>query len=451
MRKASGEWRVMRGDRGLAEIPTSDPGRRTSHRYRGMTLVEVLMSMLVMGIGVLSVVALLPLAFVRAVNATNLTNGTILRFNAEAQLYLDQLDLEYVFPNWQPNTTYVAGANPSIVLSATGNNNVRFVVQTAGVSGGTEPIWNTTIGGNTTDGGVTWTAVDHSHYVIDPLCWNTMALAGSGLQGALGNNRGTLGTVGAPPNGTAIERFNAGINAGNAAGVSTAAQLVTLPDSWVQQARGPATNIQLNSVDLAGVDLTGVSYTATPGPTPTINSRAVLTDASGKVSETRLITGISVAGTTSTISWGGAPPAAAPGNDPLLTGFTPAQVRVETQDRRYTWMLTVRRTSSGFPNVDVTTFFNRTLTADDEQTYASNGSGLQFTVNYGGSPKPFVKKGGFLFDVTYGRWYRITSFTDNGTQLTVAVSQSRPSTDGSTFTVVFMRGVVNVYSFPLKS
>jgi len=34
-----------------------------------------------------------------------------------------------------------------------------YVVTTAGTSGGTEPVWNTTIGGTTTDGSVTWTTV----------------------------------------------------------------------------------------------------------------------------------------------------------------------------------------------------------------------------------------------------------------------------------------------------
>ena len=30
-----------------------------------------------------------------------------------------------------------------------------------------------------------------------------------------------------------------------------------------------------------------------------------------------------------------------------------------------------------------------------------------FTVNYPAGQKPFYKKGGFLFDCYFGRWYRI--------------------------------------------
>jgi hypothetical protein len=455
-----------------------------------MTLVEVLMSMLVMGIGVLGVVALLPLAFVRAVQATNLTNGTILRFNAESQIYVDQFDLEYVFPYWQPNTTYAQGPAttggpqpppPSIVLGV-GNVRYRCFQTGTSISPG-PPQWNTTVGAQWSEmpgnaNAVQWITEDHSHYVIDPLGWNTMGLVGNNLQGVLGNNQGTAGTIGVPPTGTGIERFNGGINAsadggnattGDANSVALASARVTLPDSWVEQARGPATNLQpqpppantgYSSVDLAGVDLSGVQYfgavapnNGSPGAFPTITSRVVFTNATqpataGKLALTRLITNIKVnAGPVSTITWGGTA-----SNDPLPAGYTPTQVRVETQDRRYTWMLTVRRTSSGPPNVDVTVFFNRTLTADDEQTYSSAAvAQTQFTVTYGASPKPFAKKGGFLFDVTNGRWYRVINIADNGTALSVTVDRPRPLTDGTNFTAVFMRGVVNVYSFPLKS
>jgi Tfp pilus assembly protein PilV len=470
-------------------------GRRadgpTRHAFTGLTLVEVLMSMLVMSIGILAIIGLLPLAFVRAVQATNLTNGTIHRFNAESQIYLDQADLEYVFPNWQPNTAYVQGAAttggpqpapPSIVLAG-GTSNVRFRCTTTGTSGATAPTWNSIVGQTTTEStGVTWITEDQSHYVIDPLGWNTLAASGGTLQGALGNDRGTIGLIGASPSGTAIERFNGGINASIDGGAATAADAhsialaalrVMLPDSWAEQARGAATNVTPSTVQLANVDLSGVQYFGVsaptnggPGPFPTIASRVVLLNptapaTAGKSSQARLITNITVANSplVSTITWGGTAGNATANNDPLPTGFTPSQVRVETQDRRYTWMLTVRRASSGLPNVDVTVFFNRTFSVDDEQTYPSSVvSQTQFTINYGSlptppalPPKPFAKKGGFLFDVTYGRWYRVTNVTDNGTQMTLTVDRARPSTDGNTFTAVFMRGVVSVYSFPLKS
>ena len=76
--------------------------RSASSAPAGLTLVEVLMSMLVTGIGILSVIVLFPLAFVRAVQATNLTNGTILRYNAESLFDADPTDLVYIYPFWEP-------------------------------------------------------------------------------------------------------------------------------------------------------------------------------------------------------------------------------------------------------------------------------------------------------------------------------------------------------------
>ena len=57
------------------------PGAR-----RGVTLTEVLMSLLVMGIGVVSVATLFPLAVLRGAKATQYTAGTVLKQNAEETL-----------------------------------------------------------------------------------------------------------------------------------------------------------------------------------------------------------------------------------------------------------------------------------------------------------------------------------------------------------------------------
>ena len=55
---------------------------RTSFR-RGATLTEVLMSLMIMSIGVVSLATLFPISAARVLEASNLTNATVLRFNAE--------------------------------------------------------------------------------------------------------------------------------------------------------------------------------------------------------------------------------------------------------------------------------------------------------------------------------------------------------------------------------
>ncbi|MEX2287655.1 MAG: hypothetical protein WD648_11240 [Planctomycetaceae bacterium] len=69
--------------RPLAPARLSSP---QASRTSGATLLEVLMAMVVMAIGVLTVATLFPISVLRAVQATKLTNATIMRFNAESAI-----------------------------------------------------------------------------------------------------------------------------------------------------------------------------------------------------------------------------------------------------------------------------------------------------------------------------------------------------------------------------
>jgi len=71
-------------------------------------------------------------------------------------------------PNWAAPTAYTVreardAATGSVVRptddSASGFNDRHFKCTTAGTSGGSEPAWNLTIGGTTSDGSVTWTTI----------------------------------------------------------------------------------------------------------------------------------------------------------------------------------------------------------------------------------------------------------------------------------------------------
>ena len=264
MKKASGEWRVASGERGAgvsAGVPTPDSGLQTPHAG-GLTLVEVLMSLMVTGIGMLGVVALLPLAFVRAVQATNLTNGTILRYNAESMIDFNPRLLLRWQPQQYSNTAYqVGGTSCSCRILPL----IGFQCTTAGnVGPRCRRRWNPTVGGTTTDNTARLddglqnqqrAAHPPPRFVIDPLGWNAL---GTALQTILGNN----GAGGVDPN--AHPRFNGEITnviGRRPAGLS-AGQLGRTSACSGQRAP-PRRRLVLNNVDLSGV---GLPATATAPP-----------------------------------------------------------------------------------------------------------------------------------------------------------------------------------------
>ncbi len=67
-------------------------------------------------------------------------------------------------PTWAATTGYTVrsakdAATGSVVKPSVANDR-HFKCTVAGTSGGSEPSWNTTLGGTTTDGSVTWTAIE---------------------------------------------------------------------------------------------------------------------------------------------------------------------------------------------------------------------------------------------------------------------------------------------------
>ena len=67
---------------------TTDYSEDSLSNRSGATLTEVLMAILIMGIGMIGVISLFPAAVLRSVQAHALTSSTNLRFNAEASLAL---------------------------------------------------------------------------------------------------------------------------------------------------------------------------------------------------------------------------------------------------------------------------------------------------------------------------------------------------------------------------
>lgn len=355
----------------------------------GVTLSEVLVSMLLMSIGVVSLATLFPISVLRTAQATQLTHAVFLRNNAEAAI--------------ESNLGLLS--NSQIALNTLA--------------------------------------------VVDPL----------GFQNGLG---GTL-------TGTTIARTN-----GGATTLATARQLAGLPDSWSLVFEDKVGSFTAGSVTVP---------TAFSGMTPaSVNYRAILVDATGKLAVVRNVTG--VAGTT--VSWG----------NPLPTTFTPARMRVEAQEIKYSYILTVRKLSiptvlgdtSWESEIDVAVFFGRSFKAADETPVAitlpgavnlGTAAGTGYDNNYGvrgvdddglngtddagelGWPgsddnrtiivtgTPFLKKGGYMLETSMLKWYRIVNF--NSTTGAVLLDRDIRVTPATTQTgvssAIFMKGIVDV--FPL--
>lgn len=410
----------------MRRMVRTTPGPST--RTTGVTLTEVLMSVLVMGIGVLSVITLFPISFLRSVQATNLTNATILRYNAESQIDLNRVLVDGV-PQWQPNTAYAVGdevvANPLVPTNPQSNNRL-FRATNGGTSFDDppgQPTWDIIVGNTTNDNGITWETVDHSVYVIDPLGWNLMGA----LQNEFGNDAGAVAA-------DAPTRFNVGfIN-----DEPGAARFVRLPDSWIHITEAVIGAATPTSVDLLNTDLSDLSLDDPVTPADEPASRIVLLDDTGRNSIVRRITSFTFDAptTTTTLNW-----------DEPVVGFTATSARVETEERRYTWMLTVRRLSDGTANINVVVFFRRNFAETDEEVFDVLGAGANINQLELDGPVPNLRKGGFLFDVVNGRWYRIQELLNEGTNRPIVTLDQAP-VDPIT-RVIIMRGIVDVY--PIKT
>lgn len=123
-------------------------------------------------------------------------------------------------PTWQASTAYTkratGDAKTGSVVKPTTANDRYFRCSVAGTSGGTEPTWNTTLGGTTTDGTVTWVAIKALkasglvESIIDPHTINDSALtqqiwAGGLLTWLTGDNAGAAQEIKADSAGGNIE------------------------------------------------------------------------------------------------------------------------------------------------------------------------------------------------------------------------------------------------------
>ena len=326
------------------------------HRRQGVTLTEVLMSLMIMSIGVVSLATLFPIASLRVLEATNLTNSTIVNFNAEG----------------------IVDAFPNMVNDADGSGSTR------------EELGRS--------------------FIVDPLGWrehvDQFGIASVTDPRLIYFEYNRPSGINLPiltlPNGTLRPTRFFGENAAAPQIFTTldvTRQIVSLPDTttdivdtfpdpdgsvttaYVTNAAGRIRGLVLPAnVDLSVVALEPSLY------------QALIFDKSGKYSETRTLS--SVVGQQ--IEWAqdlNLDGSIGPGEDRALplrftadASGTPnvGLVRIEQPVPYYSWMLTVHKDANGPVNVDVVVFNKRDFSELSEQIYF--GDLVRHTVGHDGVP-----------------------------------------------------------------
>lgn len=444
----------------------------------GATLMEVLMALLVMGIGVTSVIAIFPIAWMRSIQATQLTNGKLLADNArelirtpivhsvpggswrtlpssERMHVLDcslfrsgtvgipaDIDSQVFRGEWQPNMTYSVGQ----IVTPTENMRDRWFICTAsaatpGLSGYVEPNWQETYSGQTiVDGQLQWScevvgnvqpvtanSYDALNYIVDPVGWNTLADNAADVldDATIVNDFGykTTNGIGSrsyfnssdPINTRPLLRLN-----GGALTIQEAHAIAGMPDNWLPSQETKTTPVSINALGMTlspKVDLTGISFG---------NHRVVVRSLLSKQVAHRAIDSINA--TTGTITWIEPLPAAFD-QDSSTAGLQIAdvEVQIEAYEPRYSWLATVNKSPLGARHVTFAVFFNRNSSPTDEHIYDANLGNVgaagwagvtnpdQIMIRWGtGEPKPLVRNGNYLLDARRARWYHIVT-SDIGT------------------------------------
>ena len=400
----------------------------------GVTLTEVLMSLMIMSIGISSVMVLFPISVLRSVQSTQLTNAAILKYNTEARV---RQNLSLVF---DPDGDYRLAGNSASGQSAAMMEHYR--------GGGTR------------------------NYVVDPVGYhNLLAQDNTGDQNVDGNDdiiARAFGNDGTGPgfvdgqNRVIIPRFDGGvlaqfigsdpsqINSANltadqlAAMQLLAAKIGRLNDGRINQLDTFAAQLVFDNNNTAiGVipvdavtqeELIAIPTAATtrPGnliPDPEL-CEITLFSLDNQFSQTYPLTYIDTANRK--IFWSEYDDA---GNSvdfnangtldvrPLPLEFydsngNPQIGRIILRTVRpadFSWLLTVRRASDGQARgVDVVVRYHSETKVADERLFAASfvaGSGV-VGLRAIGDPQPILKRGGFIFDARNARWYRITSYEE---------------------------------------
>lgn len=469
---------------------------------RGVTLIEVLMSLMILALGVSSVMVLFPISVLRSVQATQMTNAAILKTNAVTLINARQ---QLIFdPDGDGNLQEHIGRQ----------NELNYIVDPSGCFAIAQD---------------TFFAVPYSPFATlsagnDPSLPNDSTLrGGADWFGNLDTNGD-----GIPEPFPVLPRYDGGIRVGTMSPTYPlgfrplggdpaeiqalrllASSLSKLGDAWETQydgvpegflfSDGSTAASAANGSVIVGLALSvDVDLTAVPSasslvprvsgtqiiPDPEV-CRAVVFSQDGNFSVALPL--VAVDSATNRITWsedidfsGGAYDANEDLNRNLVneirqlppqfvnpvTGFYEVgRILLQTaRTQDYNWLLTVRRGRDGQARgVDVVITHNKSVTADDERLYTTEFIPGGFSVRMivdgglteGGSEfaQPALRKGGYLLDIQNARWYRIANYTEvkaitigtvtgDGYVVSLETSVGSASPVGK---AMFLPGVVDVY------
>lgn len=453
----------------------------------GVTLVEVLMALMIMSIGVSSVAVLFPISALRSIQASQMTNGAIVKYGVET----------------------LVDIHPHLIFDPDGD-------QAAAKRLPPGPARDKAMRDTITEH---FRSVGSRNYVIDPVGFYTNIFNGDGAiqpNGSATGLAGTFGNDGSNPFG--VPRYGGGLRTtdgqGPGAAGSAYARALMLKaqafasqgDGWETQmdaqaagtvVLGTGANAHVGAVQLStDLDLSQVPTSQLILPPDGSGGylvedpemyRIVLFSPFGKFSQAyplvAIDTSANVAYFSEDINGNGARDA---GEDVNMDGVANQRTlaaefggeidRVLLQSRKlsdYSWMLNVRRRGDGQArSVDVVVRFNDGVSAKAERVFeaafvpgtSSVWVRLPSRSNPGDPTEPSIRKGKFVFDATNGVWYRIQDILErpafgtgspnwaNFDFLVTVEKQIRPSEGAGSLAsagpfapAMFPTGIVDVY------
>lgn len=361
----------------------------------GVSLMEVLVSILIMSIGIVALTTLFPISAMRTLHATQYTHAAIVRYNAEA--LIDALSTQ---PGATTSTGFLASA-----MGTTVTGGVTVPLVPAGSNAFIDPVgyYHPDLGN-----------YDPKNPPANPLRFGNNANNTLAAQLPYRFNGGVAGTT----------QF---LTAGVYGAFENAQTLCALGDTWTilheEIGVGVGTNTQLNVNEVNFQKLSSAGITSLP--TAPFASRVVLFNPEGTASYAVTASNVGLGGNVNSVQLA----AGVPANWQSGLG----RVMLETQVEKYSWLVTARRDALGLFDCDIVVFYKRGYSTADEQTYAGMGFGTANTVlpfrensdvvavEYvtptatNGVLNPYFRRGGWVLDVENARWYRILDLSVDST------------------------------------